>query len=108
MMENPEISRHAVEQFALSRFGHEKLQHEEEYYLKLIRYYFKESKLYQLPKHIQVSKRLKYGDEMSTTYYVNWLEKLLFTLVGNKIITVFFPYGGSKRSKSMYGKKKPR
>ncbi len=107
-MENLKISHHAVEQFALARFGHKRLQHDEEYYLKLIRYYFKESKPYQLPKHIEVSKRLKYGDETDTTYYVNWVEKLLFTLVGNKIITVFFPYSGSKRSKSMYKKRNTR
>ncbi len=103
-----EVSNHAIGQFALCRFGHKHLQHEREYYLKLIRYYFKESKLYQLPKHIEISKRLKYGDETDTTYYVNWVEKLLFTVIGDKIVTVFFPYSGSKRSKSMYRRRKAR
>lgn len=103
-MENPEISHHAVEQFALCRFGHQQLQHGKEYYLKLIRYYFRESKLHQLPKHIEISKRLKYGAETDTTYHVNWEERILFTVIGNKIITVFYPYSGSKRLKSLYKK----
>ena len=94
-----DVSQHAMDQFCFRYLGQSHRLHQDEYYKRLITMYVENAVPIKMPLHAEIEKLLKYDDSSGKKerYLLNRQERILFVLVGDCVVTCYYPYDDSKR-----------